>query len=79
MTTLRVAYFFSGIQKKASIAEQLKARCEKEGIGLTVFEIDVMIGGSSHDLLDRESQDQWLARLGDGEFDVIILSPPCGS
>ena len=33
MTTLRVAYFFSGIQKKASIAEQLMARCEKEDIG----------------------------------------------
>ena len=78
-TTLRMAYFFSGIQRKASIAEQLKKRCEKEGIGLVVFEIDVVIGGSQHDQLDRESQDQWLARLEDGDFDVIMLSPPCGS
>ena len=57
----------------------LKRRCEKHGMGLVVFEIDILVGGAEHDLLDREAQDLWLSRLEDGDFDVIMLSPPCGS
>ena len=44
-----------------------------------MFEIDVLVGGKAHDLLDRHSQDQWLARVEAGEFDMLVLSPPCGS
>ena len=77
--TLRLAYFFAGIKRKASVAEELKLLCKKDGLGLTVFEVDVLIGGSEHDLLERETQDQWLARLEDGDFDCIMLSPPCGT
>jgi hypothetical protein len=61
------------------VAEELKLLCKKDGLGLTVFEVDVLIGGSEHDLLDREKQDQRLARLEDGDFDCIMLSPPCGA
>ena len=74
--TLRVAYFFSGVTRKASIADELRKLCERDGFGLQVFEIDVLVGGSEHDLLDRTAQDAWLARLEAGEFDCIILSPP---
>ena len=77
--TLRMAYFFSGVKRKASIAEQLKQRCAKLGRGLIVYEVDVLVGGSEHDLLDRASQDAWLARIEDGDFDCNMLSPPCGS
>ena len=67
--TLRVAYFFSGVTRKASIADELRKLCE----------IDVLVGGSEHDLLDKNSQDLWISSLEDGDFDVIILSPPCGT
>ena len=67
------------MKRKASIAEHLKKMCKKSGFGLTVFEIDVLIGGSQHDLLDREAQNMWLARLEAGDFDVVMLSPPCGT
>ena len=77
--TLRVAYFFSGVTRKASIADELRKLCAKDGYGLQAFEVDVLVGGSEHDLLDRTGQEAWLARLEAGEFDVIILSPPCGS
>ena len=70
---LRMAYFFSGVKRKASIAEQLKRRCAKLGLGLVVYEVDILVGGSEHDLLDRASQDAWLARLEDGDFDCIML------
>ena len=61
--TLKMAYFFSGVKRKASIAEQLKRICAKQGLGLIIFEIGVLVGGKEHDLLNRESQDKWLARV----------------
>ena len=77
--TLRMAYFFSGVKRKASIGDHLERLCRKEGLGLVVHEVDVLVGGSEHDLLDGPSQDRWIARLEDGEFDCIMLSPPCGT
>ena len=70
---LRMAYFFSGVKRKASIAEHLRKMCEKSGFGLTVFEIDVLVGGSEHNLLDREAQNTWLARLESGDFDCVMF------
>ena len=77
--TLRMAYFFSGVKRKCSVGEHLKTLCEKQGLGLQIFEVDVLVGGSEHDLLDGPTQDKWIARLEDGEFDCILLSPPCGT
>ena len=78
-TTLRVCYLFSGVKRKASIGEHLRKLCAKEGIGLRMYEGDILVGGSDHDLLDKASQDKWMARIESGDFDVVILSPPCGS
>lgn len=76
---LRVAYFFSGVERKASIAEFLKSLCEKEGYGVELFKIDTSVGGEAHDLMSSEVQDGWIDRIERGEFDVLIHSPPCGS
>ena len=78
-STLRVAYLFSGVRRKASIAQELKILCEEAGIGLEVTEVDILIGGSEHDLLDRQAQEALLAQIGAGDYDVLILSPPCGN
>ena len=59
-TTLKVAYFFSGIRRKASIAEALKKLCEDSGIGLEFCEIDILVGGAAHDLFDKKKQDDFL-------------------
>ena len=45
--TLRVAYFFSGVTRKASIADELRKLCERDGFGLQVFEIDCSSGALS--------------------------------
>ena len=55
--TIRVAYFFSGIFRKASIGNSLKELCEANGFGLLFEEIDILVGGSALDLLDRDSKD----------------------
>ena len=77
--TLRVAYFFSGVKRKASIGSCLKAMCIDAKVGLSMHEIDILVGGSEHDLMDKESQEAWLDRVRGGEFDIIIFSPPCGT
>ena len=76
--TLKLAYFFAGVKRKASVAEELRKLCAKDWYGLRVYEVDVLIGGSEHDLLDKETQESWLGRLEAGEFDCVLLSPPCG-
>ena len=79
MPVLRVAYFFSGVPRKASICSYLQKFAEETGYGLEFHEIDIYVGGSEHDLMDSETQEAWISRIVAGEFDVIILSPPCGS
>ena len=54
--TLRVAYFFSGIARKASIAQSLVEMCKKSGHGLAFIEIDILVGGAAHNLFDKQRQ-----------------------
>ena len=42
-------------------------------------EIDILVGGSAHDLLDTDSQERCIQALEDGEVDVQILRSPCGT
>ena len=77
--TLRVAYLFSGVSRKASIASELKHLCMQSGTGLNVEEIDIYNGGSAMDLLDANIQSELEARIKDAQFDVVIISPPCST
>ena len=74
--TIRVLYLFSGTDRKASIAGCLKDLCLPKGYGVEFWEVDIHIGGSSHDLLDKEVQEDFLSRIASGEFDMVILFPP---
>ena len=76
---MSVLYLFSGVERRASISHFLKEMCVKSGVGLEFHGVDIHVGGSSHDLLSDEVQEDYLARIGAGEFDVVFLSPPCGS
>ena len=77
--SINVLYLFSGVDRRASTADFLMALCQKEGVGMKFFDVDIHVGGSTHDLLDDENQEEYLARMLAGNIDVIILSPPCGS
>ena len=60
---LRVAYFYSGVKRKASLAESLRRRCLAAKVALTMCEVDILVGGSGHDLLGKTSQRAWLFRV----------------
>ena len=77
--TLRVAYFFSGVKRKASIAGFLKTMCVDAKVGLTMHEIDILVGGDEHNLMDKTAQEEWLNQVRGGNFDIVIFIPPCGT
>ena len=77
--TLRCLYLFAGIEREASIAKHLVEMCKKDGHGLQFWSVDVLIGGKGHDLLNRDSQNDFLRMIEEGRFDIQVLSPPCGS
>ena len=77
--SINVLYLFSCVECRASIADFLMALCEKEGVGMNFFDLDIHVGGSAHDLLDGEKQEDYIAHIPAGKFDVIILCPPRGS
>ena len=77
--SIRVLYLFSGVERRASIAECLQELCVKSGLGMDFYDVDIHVGGSAHDLLDESVQEQYLAKILDGDFDFVILSPPCGT
>ena len=77
--TLRMAYLFSGPQRKSSIAHHLHQLCAKAGFGLEVDEIDILVGGKQHDMLDSEAQEAIMARIAAGDYDIVVMSPPCAT
>ena len=64
--TLRVAYFFSGVPRKASIAGHLERLCAASGFGLHLEDIYIYAGGPEHDLMLKSTQDVYLARIAAG-------------
>ena len=77
--TLRAALLFSGESRRSSVGDELKALAIAKNCGLIVHEIDILNGGAQHNLLDGEAQSRWEARIESGEFDLIVLTPPCSS
>ena len=73
--TLRVAYLFSGRHRKASIAEELKLLCKNSGFGLHFEEVDIMVGGGEHDLLDSDTAAKIEARISERGFRLDHLVP----
>ena len=69
--TVCAAYLFSGPQRRSSIAQKLREMYLKvEG-----DEIDILVGGREHDLLDSSAQEAIMARIAAGEYDIVIMSP----
>ena len=59
-----------GAERKASIEGHLRKLCEASGVRLVMENIDIMVGGSSHNLLSRKIQDNFIARVEAGEIAV---------
>ena len=66
-------YLFAGPKRKSSISAMLRKS------NWFVLEIDILQGGSSHDLTRTGVRQKLLDRVAAGEFNLVLTSPPCNT
>ena len=71
-------YLFSGVQRSGDIRSFLLPMVTAEGYNLVLREVDVKRDAAS-DLLDPAIWESLVAEITNGEWDVIMLSPPCST
>lgn len=75
----KVLYLFSGRRRQHSVASFLHEWSKKS----TEFTVEVeewdIANGKSYNLLPEAVQEELLARIAEGQFDAIVMSPPCGT
>ena len=82
----RVLYLFAGRARQADFGKALDEvvalwnSCAN-AVSMTVAleEIDTLRGGLAHNLLEVEAQDSFIRRVSEGEFDLVIVTPPCNT
>ena len=76
--TLRVLYLFCGKPRKADVHHYLRELSEANNFDLHVREIDIERQASDN-LLEAALWDTIFAELDSGNWDVILMSPPCNT
>ena len=71
-------YLFAGAPRRADINSFLHAISLAQDFDLNVREVDIE-RSESDDLSSAQLWEQLLAEIRDGKYDVIIMSPPCGT
>ena len=74
----RVLYLFAGPERHADIKFHLQALADSEGITSLMTEFDIL-RNKSQDLTSDDVWDKLWARVVAGEFDFIIMAPPCNT
>ena len=74
----RVLYLFSGAPRKSDVRSCIQQLCIAKGVELEMVEVDLILG-DGHDLNDDEKWEEIAKRIKQGDFDAIIMSPPCST
>ena len=80
----RVLYLFAGRARQADFGQALREviaiwNSEANAVQMTLMleEIDTLRGGLDHNLLEPSAQTAYVGRVLDGDFDLVIVTPPC--
>ena len=83
---LRVLYLFAGVKRQADIGGALKSMVHAwnsknphQRIALRLHEVDTLRGGDDHNLTKKELKTSLLRSIREGEWDVVIVAPPCNT
>ena len=84
---LQVLYLFAGLARKADLSACLLALVNEFNrsssfafrVELKVEEVDILRGGSAHDLTDKARRDALLQRVLANEFGIAIATFPCSN
>ena len=69
---------FSGAPRKSDVRSYLQKLCNSAGVQLQMTEIDLQIS-EEHDMSDEDRWQELITKIRNGEFDIIIMSPPCST
>ena len=75
---MNVLYLFSGAQRKSSVTSVLQDLCQNKGLRCKVHEVDIQ-NSPDWDLTKGAVQQALLDRIKKGEFDVVLVTPPCST
>ena len=82
----RVLYLFAGRARQAVFGQALgevvalwNSEANAVHMTLALEEIDTLRGGLAHNLLEPEAQSSFIRRVSEGEFDLVIVTPPCNT
>ena len=76
--TLSVLYVFAGKVRKADIREHLELMQHEFKFSLKMTELDT-IRDKSHDVTSESLMETLLLDVKNGEYDVVIVTPPCNT
>jgi hypothetical protein len=74
----RVLYLFAGKDLDTGLAANLKLLGAASNVDYTIDEVDI-VRGLQDDLSDISVRTRWLEAIAKGEYDMVIITPPCGS
>ena len=79
----RFLYLFAGSHRQAAVKDYLEAaiRAVPDGAfsALEAVEVDVLRDPVEHDLLSADRQEDFRRRVAEGEFDFVMVTPPCNT
>ena len=76
--TIKVLYLFAGAERKTSVVAMLRKMAAKRGWDVDATEVDIK-RGLENDLTSQQLQDKILLQVSQGQFHVIICTPPCST
>jgi hypothetical protein len=74
--TLKILYCFSGLPRRGDIKHCLELLSEFTLYNIHMTELDIR-RNAKHNLLCISLQEQLLRQVSHGDFEVLIISPPC--
>ena len=75
---MNVLYLFSGAQRKSSVTSLLQEMTQSQGMQCKVHEVDIQ-NSPDWDLSQGAVQQALIERIKKGEFDVVLITPPCST
>ena len=78
----RALYLFAGGERRCGIPEMLQSIWAAFGLAdqmISCTEVDVLRDPSGSDLTDEDLQQSFLDQVAQGEYQVVVCSPPCGT
>ena len=77
---VRVLYLFAGEHRQADMGSAFRRWADEwPHVEVSITELDILRGGSAHDLLAPELQQEILNNIESGKFEIVLATPPCST